>query len=128
MFKFRKEYNGNAWVFLSVKEFYLPSMFDSWSSLTFVRLDIFNKIKELGLPHTVETTEEYCQTANEGLCDVTQAVVFTVHFVSWKIRFFMSEHCPVPCILGVDFFTLAKVRMDFATRRYSFAFQLETAF
>jgi hypothetical protein len=76
-----------------------------------VRRDVFDKIKELGLPHVVETTEQRCQMANGGSCNATQAVVLTVkiHSFSWKVRFLVIEHCPVPSILGVDFLTLAKV-------------------
>ena len=51
-----------------------------------------------------------------------------MHSFSWKVRFLVFEYCPVPCILGVDFLTFAKVRIDFSTCRYSFAFQPETEF
>jgi hypothetical protein len=53
-------------------------MIDSGSSLSFVGREVFNNIKELGLPHTVDKTQERCQTANAGICDVTQAVVLPI--------------------------------------------------
>jgi hypothetical protein len=113
-----KECNGNPWVLLSVKGICLPAMFDSGSSLSFVRLDVFKKIKQLGLPHTVEATDERCQAANGGPCDVKQAVILRVkvHSFSWKTRFLIFEHCSVPCDLGINFLARANVRMDLATR------------
>jgi hypothetical protein len=91
------EYNDKPWVLLSVKDFCFPSIFDSESFLSFVKRDVFDKIKELRLPHTAETTEDRCQIATGESCDVTQAVNLSV------TTFVIFENCPVDCILGVDF-------------------------
>jgi hypothetical protein len=47
---------------------------------------------------------------------------------SWKIKFLVLDHCPVPCILGDNFLTAAKMQLDFADHRYSFLFQPEKKF
>jgi hypothetical protein len=53
-------------------------MFDLGSSSSFVSWDVFDKTKELELPHTIKTTEEFCQTVNGGSCNVMQVVALTV--------------------------------------------------
>jgi hypothetical protein len=91
-------------------------MHDSGSP-SFVRWNIFDKIKMLGLPHVVDMTNECCHMANDHSCDNMHASIFTVKIqsLSCKVKFFIFEHCPIPCILGVDFLAFAKVRLDFAT-------------
>jgi hypothetical protein len=105
-------------------------MLDSGSSLSFVRRDVFENIKELGVPCTVETTQERCQIANAGVCEFTQAVILSIklELFSWKVRFLGFDQCPVPSILGVDFLSSAQVQLDFAARRYSFSFHPEKNF
>jgi hypothetical protein len=119
-----------SWVLLAISDCRLPAMLDSGSSPSFVGREVFDIIKELGLPYTVEKTQERCQMANAGICDVTQAVVLPIklHGVSWKVRFLVLDHCPIPSILGVDFLTSAQVRIDFAVRRFSFVFQSDEEF
>jgi hypothetical protein len=56
-------------------------MLDSGSSLSFVRRDVCDKIKELRLPYAVEKTEERRQTANGGSCDVTQAASLRLKYI-----------------------------------------------
>jgi hypothetical protein len=46
-----------------------------------------------------------------------------IHSFSWKYTFMVLDHSPVPCILGADFLSFAKMQLDFATSSYSFAFQ-----
>jgi transposase InsO family protein len=120
----REPSNSNPWVLLHISDKCLPAMLDSGSSLSFVTRDVFDNIKELGLPYTVETTRERCQMANAGVCDVTQTIVLPVKLddLSWKLRFLLFDRCPVPCILGVDFLQSARLRIDFAASCYSFGF------
>jgi hypothetical protein len=68
--------------------------------------------------------------ANAGVCEITQDVVlsFKVDGFSCRVRFLDFDHCPVPCIFGVDFFTSAQVRIDFAARRYSFLLRHDKEF
>jgi hypothetical protein len=56
---------------------------------------------------------------------IRQAVSLQIklHSFSWKYRFLILEDSPVPCILGADFLAFAKMRLDFATLSYSFAFR-----
>jgi hypothetical protein len=42
---------------------------------------------------------------------------------SWTYVFLILEDSPVPCILGADFLGFAKIRLDFSSSLYSFAFQ-----
>jgi hypothetical protein len=69
-------YKGNAWVLLRIKNLGLPSIFDSGSSISFVSGDVFDGIKKLGLPHTVDHTEERCHASNGEPCDAKHAVAF----------------------------------------------------
>jgi hypothetical protein len=98
-------------------------MLDSGSSLINI-----NIIKRLGLPYTVETTEERCLMANGESCVITEAVILGIKVNSflWKYRFLVLDYCLIPCILGVDFLAFAKVRIDFAACRYTFLFQPES--
>jgi hypothetical protein len=68
----------NPLVLVRILDWCLPAMIDSGSSLSFVRRDVFENIKELGLPCTVETTQERCQLANVGVCEFTQAIVLSI--------------------------------------------------
>jgi hypothetical protein len=122
--------NDNPWVLLAISDCRLPAMLDAGSFLSFVGREVFNNIKKLGLLYTVEKTQERCQMANAGVCDVTQAVGLPIklHGPSWKVRFLVLDHCPVPCILGVDFLTSARVRIDFTVRRFGFVFQPDEEF
>jgi hypothetical protein len=102
-------------VMLRITDFCLPAMLDSGSSLPFLRRDVFDNIKRLGRPYTVGTPEERCLMANGESCVVSEVVVLgiKVHSISWKFKFLVLGDCPIPCILGVDLFTFAKVRIDF---------------
>jgi hypothetical protein len=42
---------------------------------------------------------------------------------SWTYVFLILEDSPVPCILGADFLAFAKIRLDFSSSLYSFAFK-----
>jgi hypothetical protein len=117
------------WVLLNMKRFRLPSMLGSGSSLSFMREDVFQRIKKLGLPHVAEATKTLSDSkwqsvqGNPGGHYVDKA---SGVFVESQILVF--EHCPIPCVLRVDFLALTKLRMDFATQRYSFAFRSEKEF
>jgi hypothetical protein len=115
--------DNTPWVFLQMEEFGLPAMLDPMC-------DVFNNIQKLALRHMVETVGERCLMANAAPHLVTEAVTLfiKIQLFSWKIRFLVLDHCPVPCILGADFLTTAKMRLDFATRRYSFGFKPEQEF
>jgi hypothetical protein len=118
------------WCVLDIKRFRLPAMLDSGSSLSFMRGDVFQKIKKLGIPHVAQQAQELCLTANGESCSVVQAVTVSVKLqrFSWKVKFLVFERCPVPCVLGMDFLGLTRLRLDFGTQRYSFAFRPESEF
>jgi hypothetical protein len=105
-------------------------MFDTGLSVSFIRRDVLNNIKDLGLPHKVLAIEERCQMVSGESCSVTQAIWLTIslHSFSWKIRFLIFEHCPVPCVLGVDFLERIRLRIDVTTGSYSFAFHPDRDF
>jgi transposase InsO family protein len=68
--------------------------------------------------------------ANGEPCAVSEIAELSVkiHSFSWKVLFLILEDCPLPCILGVDFLAKAKVRIDFAARKYCFLFHPELEF
>jgi hypothetical protein len=105
-------------------------MLDSGSSVSFVRREVLDEIDNLGLPYKLETTGERCQAANGEPCNIMKAVVMTVklHGFAWKVRFLIFEQCPVPSVLGLYFLGRARLRMNFATGTYSFAFRPEKEF
>jgi hypothetical protein len=105
-------------------------MLDCGSYLSYVRRDVFSNIKRLSVPHTVEAVGERCLMANAAPHMVTEAVTLPmkIQSFSWKIRLLVLDYCPVPCILGADVLTVAKMRLDFVTRRYSFLFKPEQEF
>jgi hypothetical protein len=57
---------------------------------------------------------------------VSEVVVLRIqiHLFSGKFSLVL-DGCPIPCILGVIFFTFTKVRIDFSARRYNFLFHPE---
>jgi hypothetical protein len=94
--------------------------------LSFLRHDVLDNIERLGLPYTLETAEEHCLMASGESCVISEVVVLGIKMpFSWKFMFSVLGDCPIPCILGVDFFTFAKVRIDFVARRYNFLFHPE---
>jgi hypothetical protein len=99
-------------------------MLDSGSSFFFIRRDVVDSIKKLGLPHVLAKTEERCLMANAQFCKVSDVVELGVKIqdFSWKFRFRMLSDCPIQCILGIDFLAKARVWIDFAARRYAFCF------
>jgi hypothetical protein len=114
--------DNTSWIFLQIGEFGLPEMLDSGSHLFYLRRDVFNNIRKLSLQNTVGTVDERCLMADAAPHLITEAVTLSIkiQLFSWKIRFLVLDSCPVPCILGADFLTATKMRLDFATRRYSF--------
>jgi transposase InsO family protein len=115
---------------LRLESFCLPAMLDSGSSLSFLRRGVLNNIIALGLPHTLKTVKEYCQLANGETCVVSEVVVLRIklHSFSWKFSFLVLDDCPIPCILGVDFLTSTKMRVDFSMRTYNFGFHPDEEF
>lgn len=93
-------------------------MFDTGSSFSFIRRDVLDNCKALGLPYTLETTQESCLMANGKPCVASEVAVLEVRIQSssWKFQFFILDNCPIPCILGVNFLRMAKVRIDFVAR------------
>jgi hypothetical protein len=57
-------------------------------------------------------------------CVSSEAVSLQIklHSFSWKYTFIL-DHSPVPCILGADILSFAKMQLDFASSSYSFAFR-----
>jgi hypothetical protein len=108
----------------------MPAMFDSGSSLSLLRSDVLDNIQRLGLPVTLESTEQRCLLANGEPCAVSEiaGLSIKIHSFSWKVRFLVLRDCPLPCILGVDFLTKAKVHIDFAAQKYCFLFRPEREF
>jgi hypothetical protein len=117
-------------VTLRIGAYWLPAMLDSGSSLSFIRQDVLDNIKELGLPCILERAEECCVVANGKPYVISEIAVLgiKIRFFSWKCRFLVLADSPIPCIFGVDFMTRAKVRLGFVARRYSFLFHPEQEF
>ena len=117
-------------VTLRIGAHWLPAMFDSGSSLSFIRQDVLDNIKKLGLPCIIENAEERCVMANGEPCVISEIAKLGIKIrsFSWKCRFLVLADSPIPCILGVDFMARAKVRLDFGARRYSFLFRPEQEF
>jgi hypothetical protein len=100
-------------------------MLDFGSSFSFIHWDVVDNIKRFRLPHVLATTEERCLMANAQSCKVSDVVELGVKIQDfWIFRFRMLGDCPISCILGIDFLTKARVRINFAARRYAFVFIL----
>ncbi|PNF31069.1 hypothetical protein B7P43_G17391, partial [Cryptotermes secundus] len=117
-------------VTLSIGAYWLPAVFDSGSSRSFIRRDVLHNIKELGLPCTLQPVQERCVMANGEPCVIAEKAVLGIKIgtFSWKWRFSILRDSPIPCILGVDFMSHAKVQLDFVARKYSFRFCPEKDF
>jgi hypothetical protein len=90
-------------------------MLDSGSSQSFLRRDVPDNIKRLGLSYSVETTERRSLMVNVESCVSSEVIVLVIkiHSFAWKFNFLVLDKCPITCILGVDFMTFATVRKDF---------------
>lgn len=73
----------------------------------------------------MQKTDQNLHMADGQSCVVEEAVALHIKLrsFSWTYLFFILEDSPAPCILGADFLVFAKVRLDFASFSYSFAFQ-----
>jgi hypothetical protein len=114
----------NPWVTLAIKKYRLPAILDYGSSFSFMRRDVFQRISALGLLCSSEATNREIHVASGQGCVISDLVSLQIKIrsFSWKYTFFVLDHSPVPCILGADFLAFAKIRIDFATSSYSFAF------
>jgi hypothetical protein len=92
--------------------------------------DVLHNIKELGFPCTLQRVRERCVMANGEPCVIAEIAVLSIKIgsFSWKWRFSILRDSPIPCILGVDYMSNAKVQLDFAARKYSFLFCPERNF
>jgi hypothetical protein len=55
-------------VTLSIGAYWLPAIFDSGSSRSFIRQDVLHNIKELGFPCTLQRVRESCVMVNGEPC------------------------------------------------------------
>jgi hypothetical protein len=109
---------------LRLRKFWLPAFLDSGSSLLFIRRNVLDNIKRLGLPCSWQRAEARCIFANGEPCALSEVVILSIKIQSffWKCPFRILEECPILCILGVEFMTRAQMCVDFSARRYSFRF------
>lgn len=103
-----------------MKDYCLPAIFDSGSSFSFVRHDVVQQIASLGLPCSMQKTGRNLHMAAAQSCVIKEAVSLHIKLrsFSWTYVFLILEDSSVPCIL-----VSTKVRLDFASSSYSFAFQ-----
>ncbi|PNF36842.1 hypothetical protein B7P43_G09252, partial [Cryptotermes secundus] len=101
---------NNPWVLLTIKEYCLPAISDSGSSSSFIRRNVFQRIRSLGLPCWSEAVSQSCRATNGQNCAISLAVLLQtkLHSFSWKYSFLIFDDSPVPCILGADFWPLPK--------------------
>jgi hypothetical protein len=57
---------------------WFPAMLDFGSSQSFLRLDVLDDIKRLGLPHSVETTERHSLLVNGESCVSSKVIVLGI--------------------------------------------------
>jgi hypothetical protein len=112
-------------VTLTIKRYCLPAILDSGSSYSFIRREVFQQIQSLGLPCSVKMANRTIHMAAGHSCVIKEAVSLQIklHSFSWKYDFLVFGDFPVPCILGADFLSFAKMQLDFATSSYTFAFE-----
>jgi hypothetical protein len=93
-------------------------------AFSFVRQDVFQQTQTLGLPCFIEAANHIIHTASGQSCATEQVISLQIklHSFSWKYTFFTLDDSPVPCILGADFLSFAKMQLDFASSSYFFAF------
>jgi hypothetical protein len=116
--------NVNPWLVLNIRQWSLPALLDSGSSRSFLRKDV-EKMKQLNLVLSVQTVNGNYVTAGGQSCEVTEAVIciIKIQSFSWKLKFLVFDQCPVPCLLGTDFMSLANMKLNFSNSCYSFGFE-----
>ena len=117
-------------VTLSIGAYWLPAVLDSGSSLSFIRQDVLHNFEELGLPCTLQRVQERCVMANGEPYVIAETAVLGIKIgsFSWKWRFSILRKGPIPCILGVDFMSHAKLKLDSVARKFRFGFCPEERF
>jgi hypothetical protein len=115
----------SPWVLLTIGDYGLPAIFDSGSSFSLIKRDVYQQILRLGLPCRVETANRTLHMASGQSCVIKEAVSLQIklHLFSWRYSFLVLEESPIPSILGVDFLSSVKMQIDFANSCYTFAFQ-----
>jgi hypothetical protein len=117
--------NVNPWLVLNIKQWCLPALLDSGSSRSFLRKDVFEKMKQLNLVLSVQSANGRYVIAGGQSCEVKEAGICNIKIqsFSWKLKFLVFDHCPVPCLLGTDFMSLANMKLNFGNSCYSFGFE-----
>ena len=73
---------------LRIGAHWLPAMLDSGFSLSFIRQDDLDNIKELGLPCIIESAEESCVISEMAKLGIQ------ISYFSWKCHFWSSRIFP----------------------------------
>jgi hypothetical protein len=75
------------------------------SCQSFLRQDVFKRMKQLGLDHSVDSVQNSNLMASGKLYELSEATVcaIKIYSFSWKFKFLVSDQSPVPCILESDF-------------------------
>ena len=78
----------------------------------------------MGEPCVFTSCEVTCWLADGQQCKVTDAVKLHVKILafSWDHEFKVLRGGPFPAILGLDFLNRTKMRVDVASRKFSFGF------
>jgi hypothetical protein len=71
-------------VTMSIGAYWLPAVFDSGSSRSFIRQDVLHNIEELGLPCTRQRVQERCVMANGDPCVIAEIVVLAIKIGSFS--------------------------------------------
>lgn len=107
----------------------VAALVDTGAEFSCVRADVAEFLSLTGEPCTFTACSVNCLLADGQRCDVTDAVNLHVKLlsISWDHEFKVLKGGPFPAILGLDFLGRTKMRVDVASRKFSFGFSAEVS-
>ena len=105
----------------------VPALVDTGAQFSCVRADVAESLYLNGEPCAFTACSVNCLLADGRRCDVTDAVNLHVKLLSFSCdhEFKVLKGGPFPAILGLDFLGRTKMRVDVASRKFSFGFSPE---
>jgi hypothetical protein len=66
------------WLMLTLGGYFLPVLCDSGSSMSFLRRDVFEKVKQLGITYSVVSEQETCVMADGQAYNLRESVLLSI--------------------------------------------------
>jgi len=112
------------WVMLELKRGKIPALVDTRAQFLCIRVDVAEYLYLTGEPCVFGSCSVRCVLADGTRCELKDVVNLHVKLIgfSWTHDFKVLNGGPFPVILGLDFMCRTSMRVEIASRRFSFEF------